>query len=311
MTKRRRTNLAPSVHQLLLNKARETRRPFNELLQYYGMERFLYRLSKSSHADRFILKGALMFTAWKLASYRPTMDIDLLGKTANQVGGVVGIVKEVCTQSVEPDGLIFDPATVVGARIAEDANYKGIRIRFRANLGTARLTLQLDIGFGDVIVPAPQPAEYPTILDFPAPRLPGYSKESVVAEKFESLVTLGMLNSRMKDYFDIWSLSRQFDFDGQVLANAIAKTFSNRRTAIVSEPVGLTARFADDPAKEAQWRGFLRKSRLDGSPDLGEVLSFVASFLEPVAAALSAGESFKGEWKAPGPWIGSSRRKKG
>ena len=166
-------NVSASVRARLLKIAKERREDFTLTLMNYAAERFLYRLSKSSHADRFILKGALMFTAWKLASYRPTMDIDLLGKTANQVGGVVGIVKEVCTQSVEPDGLIFDPATVVGARIAEDANYKGIRIRFRANLGTARLTLQLDIGFGDVIVPAPQPAEYPTILDFPAPRLPG------------------------------------------------------------------------------------------------------------------------------------------
>ena len=167
MTKRRRTNLAASVHQLLLNKARETRRPFNELLQYFGMERFLYRLSTSSHADRFILKGALMFTAWKLASYRPTMDIDLLGKTANQVDGVVAIVKEVCVQSVEPDSLIFDPASVAGARIAEDAKYKGIRIRFRAKLGTARLTLQLDIGFGDVIVPAPSPLSIRPFSIFP------------------------------------------------------------------------------------------------------------------------------------------------
>ena len=140
------------------------------------------------------------------------------------------------------------------------------------------MILQLDIGFGDVIVPAPQPVEYPTILDFPAPRLRGYSKESIVAEKFESLVTLGILNSRMKDYYDIWTLSRQFDFDGQTLGNAIAKTFSNRGTKIVPEPIGLTAKFADDPTKKSQWRGFIRKSRLDASPDLGEVLLAIASF---------------------------------
>jgi hypothetical protein len=288
---------------LLLKKAHQTKRPFNELLQYYVMERFLYRLSKSPHAIRFILKGALMFTAWKLESYRPTMDIDLLGKTANQVDSLVAIAKAVCLQPVEPDGLMFNPATVKGARIAEDAHYKGVRIRFRANLGTARVTLQLDVGFGDVIVPAPKPIEYPTILDFPAPRLRGYSKESIVAEKLESLVTLGVLNSRMKDYFDIWTLSRQFDFDGHTLGNAIAKTFSNRRTTIVSEPVGLTAKFADDPAKKAQWRAFIRKSRLDASADLGEVVFAVANFLEPVASALSAERSFSGEWTAPGPWI--------
>ncbi len=151
-------------------------------------------------AARFILKGALMFTAWKLASYRPTKDIDLLGKTANQIESVVAIAREICAQAVAPDGLVFNPATVKGARIAEDANDEGVRIRFRANLGTARVTLQLDIGFGDVIVPAPQPIEYPTLLEFEAPRLHGYSKESMVAEKLESLVTRGILNSRLKDY---------------------------------------------------------------------------------------------------------------
>ena len=303
MTKRTPTNIPASVHQRLLDKSRQTHRPFNELLQYYVMERFLYRLSKSPHAGKFILKGALMFTAWKLESYRPTMDIDLLGKTSNQVDRVVAIATEVCAQPVEPDGLIFNFNTVKGAKIAEDANYEGVRIRFQANLGTARVTLQLDIGFGDVIVPAPQQIEYPTILDFPAPRLRGYSKESIVAEKFESVVTLGLLNSRMKDYFDIWALSRQFDFDGQTLGSAVLRTFSNRGTRIVPEPVGLTAKFADDPTKKAQWRGFVRKSRLDTSSDLAEVLLAVARFLQPVATALSAGRTFTGKWAAPGPWI--------
>jgi len=295
VTKRPPTNLPASVHQLLLDKAHQTNRPFNELLQYYVMERYLYRLSKSPHAPKFILKGALMFTAWRLESYRPTRDIDLLGKTTNQVDRVGAIAKEVCTQSVEPDGVIFNPNTVTGTTIAENANYEGVRIRFQANLGTARVTLQPDIGFGDVIVPGPQPIEYPTILDFPAPQLRGYSKESIVAEKFESLVTLGILNSRMKDYFDLWTLSRQFDFDGQTLGNAVAKTFSNRGTKISAEPVGLTAQFADDPTKKAQWRGFVRKSRLDTSSDLAEVLFAVARFLQPVATALSAGRTFTGK----------------
>ena len=293
MTKRAPTNLPASVHQLLLNKARQTHRPFNELLQYYAMERFLYRLSKSPHAARFILKGALMFTAWKLESYRPTKDIDLLGKTANQVESVVAIAREICAQPVAPDGLVFNPATVKGARIAEDANYEGVRIRFQANLGTAGVTLQLDIGFGDVTVPGPQPIEYPTLLDFEAPRLHGYSKESMVAEKFESLVTRGILNSRMKDYFDIWTLSRQFDFDGQTLGNAIAKTFSNRGTKIVPQPVGLTPKFADDPTKKSQWRGFIRKGRLDASPELGEVIIAIANFVGPLVTALNAGKSFR------------------
>ncbi|MGA3323111.1 MAG: nucleotidyl transferase AbiEii/AbiGii toxin family protein [Terriglobia bacterium] len=303
MTKRAPSNLPASVHQLLLNKARQTHRPFNELLQYYAMERFLYRLSKSPYAARFILKGALMFTAWKLDSCRPTMDIDLLSKTANQVESVMTIARAVCTQPVAPDGLVFNPATVKGARITENANYEGVRIRFQSNLGAARVTLQLDIGFGDVIVPAPQPIEYPTLLDFEAPRLRGYSKESMVAEKFESLVTLGVLNSRMKDYFDIWALSRQFDFDGQTLGNAIAKTFSNRRTQIIRDPIGLTTKFADDSTKKSQWRGFIQKSRLGASPELGEVIVAIANFVGPLVTALSAGKSFRRKWMPPGPWV--------
>jgi hypothetical protein len=303
MKQRAAANLPASIHQLLLNKARQTHRPFNELIQYFAMERFLYRLSKSPYAARFILKGALMFTAWRLESYRPTMDIDLLGKTANQVESIVAMVRAICAQPVAPDGLVFNPASVKGARITEDANYPGVRIRFQANLGTARVTLQLDIGFGDMVVPAPQAIEYPTLLDFEAPRLRGYSKESIVAEKFESLVILGILNSRMKDYFDIWTLSRQFDFDGETLGNAIAKTFSNRGTKIDPEPVGLTAKFADDSTKKSQWRGFIRKSRLDASPDLSEILFAIASFLGPLATALSAGRSFQGKWTAPGPWM--------
>ncbi len=158
-----------------------------------------------------------------------------------------------------------------------------------------------------MIVPSAERIEYPTILDFPPPRLCCYSKESVVAEKFESLVSLGILNSRMKDYFDIWTLSRQFDFDGRVLGDAIVRTFSNRGTAIASEPVGLTVRFADDPTKIAQWRGFIRKSRLDALPDLGEVISTVADFLSPVAIALTARKRFNQKWVAPGPWVNSEK----
>ncbi len=303
MTRRALSNLPAWVHQLLLNKARQAHRPFSELLQYYAIERFLYRLSKSPHAARFILKGALMFTVWKLDAYRPTKDIDLLGKTANQVESVVDIAREVCAQPVAPDGLVFDPATVKGARIAEQANYEGVRIRFQANLGTARMTLQLDIGFGDVVVPAPQPIEYPALLEFEAPRLRGYSKESLVAEKLESMVARGILNSRMKDYFDIWALSRQFDFDGQTLGHAIAKTFSNRGTKIVPEPISLTAKFADDPTKRSQWRGFIRKSRLVASPDLGEVIVAIANFVGPLLTALNAAKSTRGKWKPPGPWV--------
>lgn len=303
MTKRTPINISASVHQLLANRAHHTSRPFNEVLQYYFMERFLYRLSKSPHAAKFVLKGALMFAAWRLRDYRPTMDIDLLGKTKNQVDSIVAIMKEVSAQHVEPDGIAFDPATVQGVRIAEQANYQGVRIRLRGNLGRARAIIQIDVGFGDIVIPAPQTVEYPTILDLPAPRLHGYSKESVVAEKFELMVKLGVLNSRMKDFFDVWTLARQFDFEEEALSTAIQRTFSNRETRIVVEPVALTPQFSGDSAKEAQWRGFIRRSRFEVVEGLPEVVDALSSFLKPIAVALSLGRSFQGKWTSPGPWI--------
>ena len=303
MTKPTPTNISASVHQLLLNRAHQTSRPFNEVLQYYAMERFLYRLSKSPHAEKFVLKGALMFAAWRLRDYRPTMDIDLLGKTKNQVDSIVAIMKEVCAQHVEPDGIAFDPATIQGARIAEQANYQGVRIRLRGNLGRAQVTMQVDVGFGDVVIPAPQPVNYPTILNFPPPKLRGYSRESVVAEKFESMVKLGILNSRMKDFFDIWTLARQFDFEGEALSTAIERTFTNRETSIVAEPAALTSQFSGDAAKKAQWRGFIRRNRFEVVERLPEVVDALSSFLKPIMAALSLGRSFQGKWTFPGPWI--------
>ena len=231
MTKPGTKNVGASVRQRLLNKARETGRPFSELLQYFAMERFLYRLSKSEYADKFVLKGALMLTAWNAPLLRPTMDIDLLGRIGNDIGAMTAIVREICAGHVEPDdGLVFDAATVQGERIAEAAEYEGVRVRFRATLDAARIQMQLDVGFGDIVVPAAVPTTYPTILDLPAPHLLAYSRETAIAEKFEAMVKLGELNSRMKDFFDIWLLSRSFDFDGPRLCEAIEKTFKRRGT---------------------------------------------------------------------------------
>jgi hypothetical protein len=287
----------------LLNKARETGRPFNEMLQYFAMERFLYRLAKSPHADRFILKGALMLTVWQAPVSRPTMDIDLLGLTNNSVDTIVAVTKAICIQAVEPDGLIFEPESIEGERIVEDADYEGVRVRFRGSLGTARLTMQLDIGFGDVVVPQPVAVEYPTILPLPAPRLRGYSQESAIAEKFEAMVKLGMLNSRMKDFFDIWLLSRQFNFEGRLLATAIAKTFATRKTVVPAEPMVLTNAFAADTSKQTQWQGFMRRSRLQHAPDnLADVVTTLAVFLGPIAKALASDQVFEHIWHAPGPW---------
>lgn len=303
MKRRNLKNVSASVRQRLLNEARASGRPFNELLQYFAMERFLFRLSRSPHAERFVLKGALMLATWDISLTRPTKDIDLLGHMDNDVERIVALVKEVCRQEVEPDGLDFDSASVAGERIAEEAEYEGVRVRFKGHLGTARGSMQIDVGFGDAVVPGPVTADYPTILDLPAPRVQGYTRESVVAEKFHAMVLRGLVNSRMRDFFDVWALSRQFDFEGAVLAEAVRETFARRGFEVDPHPVALTDEFAAYAGKASQWRGFLRRSRLEGAPaDLADVVVAIADFLGPVAAALHEEREFGSRWRAPGPW---------
>ena len=301
MKKRAATNLAASVHQRLLNRAKETGQSFNHLLQHFAMERFLYRLSKSEHADSFVLKGALMLAVWRIPQSRPTLDIDLLGRGSNDPDEMVAVTRAVCQQEVEPDGMSFDPDTVMGERIAEEAEYEGVRLRFRGSLGNAVVPMQIDVGFGDVIVPPPEVVEYPTLLDFPAPRLRGYSKESAIAEKFQAMGSRGLLTSRMKDFFDVWLLSRQSDFDGATLAEAIEVAFARRATPLSQASDVLTAAFAQDEVKVVQWRTFRR--RVEAPESLTEVVAHLAGFLGPIADALSAGRPFQGTWRAPGPWL--------
>jgi len=194
LTKR---ELGASVRERLLNQARAQTRPFQELLQYYAMERFLYRLSRSRHAEQFVLKGALLLIAWRAPLSRSTMDIDLLGRTSNELEHIRALITHVCEAESEPDGIEFDSKSVKAARIKEDADYEGVRVRFHATLARARISMQIDIGFGDVVTPAAVEIEYPTLLEFPAPVLRAYPKETVIAEKLEALTMLGMLNSRM------------------------------------------------------------------------------------------------------------------
>jgi hypothetical protein len=267
------------------------------------MERFLYRLSKSPYAGKFVLKGALMFTVWQAPLSRPTMDIDLLGMLDNAVEKIVGAVKEICLQEVEPDGLVFDADGVQGVEITETAEYEGVRVRFQGNLGNARISMQVDVGFGDIVVPSAIKTKYPTILNLPAPELPGYSKESMIAEKFEAIVRLRELNSRMKDFFDIWFLSRQFRFKGATVAKATKETFTNRDTEIDADPVALTESFAEKPSKMALWRAFVRRNRLESAPEqFKDVVAAIAGFLRPVTKALGKNKPFEGEWTPGGPW---------
>ena len=294
-------NISASVRQRLLNRAKSDRRPFNELLQYYAMERFLYRLSQSVHVDRFILKGALMLRVWRSPKLRPTMDIDMLGITSNQEVDIAAQVQDILTVDVETDGLAFDPASIEAERITEDADYEGTRIRFLGVLGSARINMQIDIGFGDIVYPEPKKSDLPTMLNSPAPRLLCYSRESSIAEKFEAMVTFGMLNSRMKDFYDIWLLSRQFDFDGQRLTKAIRLTFERRGTALPVEIDAFTELFIE--AKQIQWAAFRKRLGQDSVPvSFKEIAASVASFLLPIVAVFSSGKQTPSNWTAPGPW---------
>jgi hypothetical protein len=294
-------NLPASVRQRLLDRARKDKRPFNELLQYYAMERFLYRLARSAHAERFILKGALMLRVWRAPEIRPTMDIDMLGRTSNDEASIVAQVREIMAVDVVPDGLVFDPPSIQAERITEDADYEGIRIRFRGLLDTARVTLQIDIGFGDIVYPGPEESDLPAMLDFPAPRLLCYSRESAIAEKFEAMVKLGILNSRMKDFYDIWLLSRQFDFDGANLAEAIRLTFERRETPLTAAIDAFGESFVE--SKQVQWTAFWRRLQHGHVPaSFHEVVAAVAVFLAPLAAALSQEHPVSGSWVPPGPW---------
>jgi hypothetical protein len=295
--------MAVSVRQRLANLARLSGRPFGELLQYYAMERLLYRLSQSDHADRFVLKGAVLLTAWNLPRTRPTRDIDLLAYTENSERNLVRILSDACAVAVEPDGIIFDPSTLVGEAIREDADYPGVRVRLLGYLGAARVHLQVDVGFGDPVVPEPQEVDYPTLLDLPAPRLRGYSRESVIAEKLETMVKLGIINSRMKDFYDTWVLSQSFPYDGSALASAIVATFAARHTPIVPDPPCLTSGFADDPTKRSQWDAFVRRHRLqDVAVPLADTVADLRLFLQPILVARASDAPLPARWNPPGPW---------
>ncbi len=303
MTARNVSNLAASVQARLQNHARATKRPFQELVQYFAMERFLYRLSTTPHRARFVLKGALMLHVWEAPLARATKDLDFLGRLDNSLENVECVIREVCTADVDPDGMVFDPATVTTERIKEDSDYEGVSVRFVGLLGKTRIPMQLDVGFGDVVTPSAVNISYPALLDFPAPALLGYPRETVVAEKFQAMVYLRTLNSRLKDFYDVWLLARQFTFDGSVIAEAIATTFANRETAIDVAPIAFTSEFTEQASTLAQWTSFRRKLPNTECPEtLAEVVSSLAQFLIPIARACAAGERFDQCWQPGGPW---------
>jgi len=297
-------NIEASVRARIQNKAKEANRSFAEVLQYYGMERFLYRFSCSKYADKFILKGALMFTVWQVSQRRTTLDIDFSARYNNQIMSIEKVIKDVCRVSVISDGLIFDPQTVKGYKIKENAEYEGVRVKFRGFLERSRIPMQIDIAFSDVIYPPPKVINYPVILDFPKPRLRGYPAESVVSEKFEAMVKLGLLNSRMKDFYDIWLMMRKFDFHGLTIVEALKRTFKHRKTELPKHKPLFAGEIYDEKSdRQLLWKTFLKKGNIKHAPEkLRTTAIEIEQFLiEPLKAILKD-RVFNKEWKTPGSW---------
>jgi len=281
-------NIGASVRQRLLNKAKANKQDFNQQLTRYALERMLYRLSISAYRDQFLLKGSLLFDLWFDVPHRPTHDVDLLGFTLAEIPHLITVFQEISAIACD-DGMFFQAGTVKAAEIRKEVNYAGIRVNLVGLLDGARCSVQIDIGFGDAVVPGPQDAQYPVILDdMPAPQLHVYPQYSVIAEKFEAIVSLGMGNTRMKDYFDLWVLARHAEVDPATLSAAIHATFARRGTPIpVDMPLGLTDEFAQDGAKSRQWEAFLNKNGL--SPvSLGEVIGKIRTFLRRCCATETA-----------------------
>jgi hypothetical protein len=295
-------NISASVRDRLLNKARAEKLDFNLLLTRYALERMLYRLSISKQRDQFLLKGALLFDLWFDVPHRPTHDADFLGFGSAEIPHIEEIFRDICRIEVE-DGIAFQADTVKAAEIRKEANYAGVRVTLLGMLDSARCAVQIDIGFGDAVVPGPDEVHYPVILgEMPGPHLHVYPRYTVVAEKLEALTSLGMLNSRMKDYFDLWILAKHSDFDGQILSRAVAATFERRRTAVpTGVPIGLSDEFINDAQKGKQWQGFLRKNALDPM-SLATVVVDLRDFLMPVLAAIAAGGSHDYPWRAGAGW---------
>ena len=293
-------NPAASIHARLAQRRTKTGEDYNVLLVRFTLERLLYRLSRSSHREQFVLKGAMLFALWEPEMHRATRDLDLLGFGQSTPERLADIFRELCNLEVEADGVVFDPRSVACEDIRAQDEYAGIRVKLRATVGKAVVPLQVDVGFGDALPVAPEEITFPVMLGMAAPKLRAYSRETVVAEKLEAIVKLGMLNSRFKDYFDLHYLAQKFPFDGVLLAKSIAGTFARRSTAFPAGlPAGLTPMFGTDPAKVHGWQAFWRKTGPKAAaPTLEAVIQLLIEFLEPPLDAAAKGKPLTATWKS-------------
>ena len=290
-------DMAASVQARLNNLARDQGRTYQELLQYYAIERFLYRLSQSPYRNRFALKGGVVFFAWGIPLRRPTRDIDLHGRLPDDVAQIEEIIKSVCLQNVISDGMVFDENSIQSEVIQGGIEQAGARIRFIGYLGSTRISMRIDIGFADIVVPPAIELNYPSLLDMPEPNLSAYTYETVIAEKFQAMVFLGTINSRMKDFHDIWLLSTTTNIDGSSLYDAIVTTFKSRGTKIPHEtPIALTPTFA--LSKQRDWQAFINRTNINDTvpSDFGEVIKQLHDFLMLVLDASQEETGFPVQW---------------
>jgi predicted nucleotidyltransferase component of viral defense system len=296
-------NVGASVRARLLTRARAEKTDFQILLTRYALERLLYRLSISAHRDRFVLKGALLFVTWLHDPFRPTRDLDLLGYGASDVEAIAETFRSICSTPVPDDGVAFDIEGLTAAAIREDLEYGGVRVQTNSVIDGARIPIQVDIGFGDIVTPGPVEIDYPVLLDFPSPHLRAYPIESVIAEKFQAIVQFGIANSRLKDFYDLWLIAQTFEFDGATLSAAVQRTFERRQTPMPTDvPAGLTRLYAEE--WNVRWTAFLNREHMNAAPiDLGQVLDDLRRFLVPLMTLSNSGAY----WPSRGPWSNRTR----
>jgi hypothetical protein len=298
-------NIAASIKQRLLNVARANHEEFEQVLVRYGVERLLCRLAASQHRNDFLLKGAMLFLAWEGMPHRITRDVDLLGFGDDSVARMTSVVRDLCNLTLpDADGLVFDAGSIQADTIRTVEEYGGVRLRVEAKLGNAVIRIQIDVGFGDAVTPKPEEIEFPTLLNFPKPKLRSYPVETVIAEKTLAIVELGLANSRMKDYFDLLHLARTRSFEGAMLAKALRATADRRGVVIpIEETAGLSSAFGQDDTKRTQWSAFIKRTTLATEwGDLGPVVAELAVFLVPVVDAASKAKTPAMQWRPRGPW---------
>jgi len=305
MTQKQPRNIAASVKARLLNLSKQQKEDFNYLLTRYAADRLLYRLSQSSYKQQFILKGATLFRIWSGEPHRATKDLDLLGHGSHEIADLQNIFQDICNISCAEDGIVFKPETVTGEKIKENQEYEGVRIKLTGQLASTIIQIQIDIGFGDAVTPTAQEVAFPSMLDLPGPSLLVYPRETVVAEKFQAMVSLGIANSRLKDFYDIWFLCQKFDFQGEILSEALKSTFLRRRTHLPTAlPFALTPEFAQDASKQKQWQSFVQRGQLKTAPvSLPGVIAVIGTFVMPPSLAAAAEQRFRKTWTPTKQWF--------